>query len=88
MQSLKEKKEKGLSLKTTSILMVVISLLIAAGLVYSGVRAFISFRDMEKSTNDYIELAEAASEVMDASDYLTDEVQCYTVMGDRTHMEN
>ena len=88
MLTVKETKEKGLSLKTTSILMVVISLLIAAGLVYSGVRAFVSFRDMEKSTNDYIELAEAASELMSASDYLTEEVQCYTVMEDRTHLEN
>ena len=88
MQSLKEKKESGLSLKTTSVLMTIVSLLIAAVLLYSGVRAFISFRDMEKSTNEYIELAEAASELMDASDFLTEEVQRYTVMGDRTHLEN
>ena len=88
MQLLKEKKESGLSLKTTSVLMTIASMLIAAVLLYSGVRAFISFRDMEKSTNDYIELAEAASELMEASDYLTEEVQRYTVMGDRTHMEN
>ena len=88
MLSLKEKKEKGLSLKTTSVLMMIISLLITAGLLYSAIRAFSSFRDMEKATDDYIELAEAASELMDASDYLTEEVQCYTVMGDRVHMEN
>ena len=31
--SLKEKKEKGLSLRTTSILMTIVSLLIAAGLL-------------------------------------------------------
>ena len=88
MLSLKEKKEKGLSLRTTSILMTIVSLLIAAGLLYSGIRAFSSFRDMEKSTDDYMELSEAASELMDASDYLTGEVRCFTVMGDRTHMEN
>lgn len=88
MLSLKDKKDNGLSLKNTSILMTVISLLITAGLLYSGIRAFSSFRDMEKSTDDYIELAEAASELMNASDYLTEEVQCYTVMGDRQHMDN
>ena len=35
MLTLKETKEKGLSLKSTSILMVAVSLLITAGLLYS-----------------------------------------------------
>ena len=88
MQTLKKAKEEGLSLKTTSILMVIITLLITVGLMISGVRAFRSFRDMEKSTDDYIKMEEAASELMSASDYLTEEVQCYTVIGDRIHLDN
>ena len=68
MQTLKKAKEEGLSLKTTSILMVIITLLITVGLMISGVRAFRSFRDMEKSTDDYIKMEEAASELMSASD--------------------
>ena len=88
MQTIKETKEKGISLKTTSILMVIISVAIAAALLFTGIRAFRSFKAMEKMTDNYIALTEAASELMSASDYLTEEVQCYTVMGDRKHMEN
>ena len=88
MQVVKETKEKGISLKTTSILMVIISVVIAAALLFTGIRAFRSFKAMEKSTDNYIALTEAASELMSASDYLTEEVQCFTVMGDREHMEN
>ena len=88
MQALKETKGKGISLKTTSILMVVISVIIAVALLFTGVRAFRSFRAMERSTDDYIALTEAASDLMSASDYLTEEVQCFTVTGDRKHVEN
>ena len=88
MQGTKETKEKGISLKTTSILMVIISVIIAAALLFTGIRAFRSFKAMEKMTDNYIALTEAASELMAASDYLTEEVQCFTVMGDRKHMEN
>ena len=88
MQVLKETKEKGISLRTTSYLMVIISVIIAVALLFTGICAFRSVRAMERSTDDYIALTEAASELMSASDYLTEEVQCFTVMGDRKHMEN
>lgn len=78
---------KGLSLKTVSILMMAVSLVITVVLLITGIQTFRSFGNMEKSTEDYISLAEAANELMAASDYLTEEVQCYTVMGDRTHLD-
>ena len=80
MQTTEAKKEKGLSLKTASILMMTVSLVITVVLLFTGIRTFHSFRDMEKSTHNYISMEEAASELMSASDYLTDEVQCYMVM--------
>jgi diguanylate cyclase (GGDEF)-like protein len=79
--------KKGLSLKTVSILMMIISLVITVVLLITGIQAFRSFSDMEKSTDDYIAMEEAANELMSASDYLTEEVQCFTVMGDRAHLE-
>ena len=84
----KKKERKGLSLRTTSTLLMIVSLLITIGLIVTGIRTFNSFRDMKKATEDHIELTDAAEELMDASDYLTDEVQLYTVMGDRRHMDN
>ena len=88
MQTPEVKKEKGLSLKTASIIMMTVSLVITIVLLITGIRTFHSFSDMEKSTDDYISMEEAANELMSASDYLTDEVQCFMVMGDRSHMEN
>lgn len=88
MQATDIAKEKGLSLKTASILMMTVSLVITIVLLFTGIRTFQSFRIMEKSTDDYIRLEEAANELMSASDYLTEEVQCYIVMGDRTHLDN
>lgn len=88
MQPLKDVKEKGLSLRTTSILMVVISLIITVGLVLTGILTFRSFRELEESTNDYIAMTETASDLLAASDYLTEEVQCYTVIPDRKHLDN
>ena len=59
--------------------------LILLYITISTVRAFDALSD---ATGDYIELAAAADDLMDASDYLTEEVQRYTVIGDRTHLEN
>ncbi len=52
MQGLNETKNKGISLKTTSVLMVIISEIIAVALLITGTRTFRSFGDMEKTTED------------------------------------
>lgn len=83
-----QEKRNGLSLKTTSVLMMIISLIITVILVITAVMTVRSFRSMKESTRDYIRMEEAANELMAASDYLTEEVQCFTVIGDRIHMEN
>ena len=88
MFSLKKVKEQGLSLKLTSTLMLVVSIIIMLVLLVTTFLTFRSFTKLEKATDTYISMEDAASELMSASDYLTDEVQCYTVIGTRIHMEN
>ena len=88
MHAMKDWRQKGISLKTTSILMMMISLIITVGLVIAAVRVHGSFRRMEESTDDYIRMGNAATELMAASDYLTEEVRQYTVMGNRECLEN
>ncbi len=88
MALVRKAKEQGISLKTTSVVMLVATLLIAAMLFVASMRTFGSYQQMAEITDDYIRLQEAASELMSASDYLTEEVRCYTVTGDRKHMEN
>ena len=88
MQALRESKGKGLSLKAVSFMMLIAFVVIAIMLLIASTRTIRSFQRMEKVTNNYIALQEATAELMSASDYLTEEVQCYTVIGDRKHMDN
>ena len=81
-------KEQGLSLKITSRIMLAASIIITGVLVFASARAFVNFRELERSTDDYIKLEEQALSLMEASDYLTEEVQCYTVIGERIYLEN
>lgn len=37
--------------------------------------------------NTYIDLQEAADSLLKASDYLTEQAQCYTVIGERQHLD-
>ena len=71
LHAMKDWRQKGISLKTTSILMMMISLIITVGLVIADVRVHGSFGRMEESTDDYIRMGNAATELMAASDYLT-----------------
>lgn len=76
-------KEQGVSLKIASLLMLIVSIGITSVIVFASARAFNNFMALGKNTNEYIALEEEASKLMVASDYLTEQVQCYMVMGDR-----
>ncbi len=88
MSLCKRVREKGLSLKATSTIMLIVSLTVTVMLLIAAARTFGSYRRMESATDDYISMQDATAELMNASDYLTEEVQCYTVIGERQHMEN
>ena len=88
MQALKTAKEKGISLRHLSVVMLIVSILIAIMLLVATIRTFRSFKLMENTTDQYIMLQQATSELMQASDYLTEEARAYTVMRERKHMEN
>ena len=81
-------KEKGVSLKVTSRLMFLLSLFVTAVLIFATIKGYISFQELDKSTDVYIELENQASELMMASDYLTEQVQRYTVIGGRQYLDN
>ena len=68
--------------------MLAASIIITGVLIFASARAFVNFRELERSTDNYINLEEQALSLMEASDYLTEEVQCYTVIGERIYLEN
>ena len=87
MQWMKKMKEKGLSLRLTFLLMLVVSLAITVSLLYTNYRTIKSFHGLSDAMDTYIDLQEAADSLLKASDYLTEQAQCYTVIGDRRHLD-
>lgn len=84
----KKIKEDGVSLRQTFLVMFVISLGLTAALLFTNYRTIKSFRSLSDAMDTYIELQTAADELLKASDYLTEQAQCYTVIGERRHLEN
>ena len=86
MSIISQTKERGVSLRRTFMIMLLVSLALTALLLLTAFQTIQSFRKLSEATDIYIELQEAADRLMKASDYLTDEVQCYTVLGEREHI--
>ena len=82
-QWLKKIKSKGLSLRTTFTIMLILSGFITAALLFTTYKAFRSYHSMSEATDVYMELQEAAASLLSASDYLTEEARCYVVLGDQ-----
>ena len=88
MSIIKDTKENGVSLRRTFVIMLFITIALTALLIASIIQAIHSFYTLSDATDTYIELQEASDSLMKASDYLTDEAQCYTVLGKREHLDN
>ena len=85
MNWLKRVKEEGLSLRLTFMLMLIVSLGVTTILLFTNYRTIKTFRALSDAMDTYIDMQEAADSLLKASDYLTEQAQCYTVIGDRSH---
>lgn len=70
-----------------NIIMVVISCILYTVLIYARVQVSRQYDIMLSSMNDYISCVEDATQVSDASSYLTDQVHHYVVEKDYAHVE-
>ena len=86
MSIFRKVKEKGIPLRTTHIIMIVLTAIAAFILLFETFRFSNAFDDVSTATDKYIELQKDANELMNASDYLTQEVQCFTVTGEKIYM--
>lgn len=84
----KKVRHEGLSLRLTFILMLLFSLAVTTILLGTTYRTFRSYHSLSAATDTYIDLQDAATSLLNASDYLTEEAQCYAVIGERQHLEN
>ena len=83
----KYKKQKGISLRTLCFWIVVAAFIISALIFYTTHVLQSAFRELTQATENQIVLDKASHELMEASDYLTERVQRFTVNGD-THFMN
>ena len=85
MSSSKRNKD-GLSLRTIYIWMIIATLIISGLMFYATFSLTSTFQRLTDATENQIALDKAAHELMDASDYLTERVQRFTVNGDPRFM--
>lgn len=80
-------KSEGISLRTIHTLLVIGAVIISGLMLYSTYHLSVSFQNLTKASEQQIELRKAARELMDASDYLTERVQRFTVTGDTRFLD-
>ena len=79
---------KGLSLKTLSILIAIIATIISASLIACVSLLNHKNHVVTETTQEYMRWENVASDVQSASDYLTSEVRSFVVVGEKKHMDN
>ena len=87
----KEKKTiagKGISLKTIGIIISSFAFIISALLIGSLYVLSSKYSDVTESTQHYMDWKNVANDIQLASDYLTDQVRSYVVVGKKKYMDN
>lgn len=80
--ALGERNHKGISLRTVNIILIIGAVLVSVLMFVSTFRLSSRFRRVTETSEQQIELRKAARELMDASDYLTEKIQRFTVTAD------
>lgn len=83
----KQDKEKGISLRTIHLWLIVGAVIISVLMILFTFQLTTSFQALTNASEQQVELAQAARELMDASDYLTEKVQRFTVQGEQQYLE-
>ena len=87
MRLINKIKTEGVSLRLAHQIMVIVSFIIMAILLFKTFESGSTFSDLSEATNNYIYLEKDADALMSASDFLTDKVQRFTVTFEREHMD-
>ena len=78
----------GISLRVLHIAMIVCAVIISLLLIFSTYQSSSVFSTLSKATGNYIVRQKAAHDLMEASDYLTEMVQRFTLEGDKQYIDN
>ena len=78
--------KNGISIRVIHIAMLVCAAVIVGLLIYSTTKSSSVFTNLSSETENYIVRQKAAHDLMEASDYLTENVQRFTLNGDIKYM--
>lgn len=81
------KKKKSISLKSVHIVMILAMIVLSGIIGVSTYRLLSTFARFSLASKQHVELMKATNELMDASDCLTENVQRFTVNGERKFMD-
>ncbi|MCR4684379.1 MAG: GGDEF domain-containing protein [Lachnospiraceae bacterium] len=79
---------KGISLYKLAIAMAIVILVIFVLILLTGQYTNQGYNSMYESTSDYIRWQKSAYDLQTGSDYLTDQVRCFTATGEPEYMNN
>lgn len=79
--------KNGLSLRTIHIWLIITMVIMSGTVVIASFRLVNTFKRIAQAGEKHTELRNAARELMDASDYLTEMVQRFTINGDTQFMD-
>ena len=80
--NIKHDNNKGISLRTIHVCLIIGAIIITGLMLYSTYRLLKRFEYLTENAEEQIQLRKAAREFMDASDYLTENVQRFTLNSD------
>ena len=88
MKNGKNRKGSGISIKLVHAAMLILGVLLIALLIFTNIRTSSVFTRLNKETGNYIVRQKAAHDLMEASDYLTEMTQRFTLEGDTQYLDN
>ena len=81
-------KSRGISLRKANIIMLIVAVLLSGGLLVAMNITSSYYKEMDDYTNQFLEWRTSSYDLQRASDYLTDQMQSFTVTGDRSYLDN
>ena len=88
MSHLEKMRSDGISLRAVHSFLIVIAALVSAILLYATSHSSATFERLSDATDEFIEMQEGTHQLLDASDYLTDQVQLFAIDGEREYLDN
>ena len=79
---------RGVSMQKLNLFMAAMTLVISVLLLFASYKTASGYRSMQHATERYIDKQHRAFDLQISSDYLTEQVRCFTVTGERVYLDN